>query len=1516
MIRVKSPELLDYETMTVLNFSIIAREVVKVDPKESRANIQVHIRDVNDNPPEFPSNSYEVYVPENVQPASTLAWIRAEDKDSGILGTTGVRYTGLNGPIADFLLLDKRSGIVSLGNDTSVFDREKNAFHFLTVEARDDLGRGNRNTVELLIHLTDVNDNAPIFEQDEYTGYLKENTLEFNQPLFVSARDNDENGTENSIVRYKIVLGNLDGNFTIDSVTGEIFPNDVIDYEKVAQDNDGNRVFNLTVRAQDLGEPPLFSDVQVKVFIQDQNDFNPVFEEGYYRVSLPEDATSGSEVLNVLAHDSDGSAPFNEIVYRITSGAKDKFVIEPDTGKILVSRGASLDPDLTLPRTTSYILEIKAFDGAVGENRRSGKTHVNITIDDVNNKVPIFNDDTLLPVDIMEGVAPGYYVRKVEAYDPDLTSQLKYFVDYNKSEARNDNGILVPVLNISDFFAMDENTGELEVIGELDRETVQDYKLVVMVEDVKADIIASQFRPQIQRSSLFVTILDVNDNPPQFKEPFYKVMLQENIPENTEILTVAAEDIDKNRTITYHLEGTFEILDILDIDNVEGTIKIREKLDYETRKWLNFTVRAQDNGIPVRANYADVFVEILDENDNSPKFLQSTTNITVREDAPPDTIIAKLKATDLDSGEFGKVTYFLDQSSTYDIGRFRIDPDTGELYTGSNPLDRELQNKFTLIVQAYDNYQFGFTTGESRHSFAQVIVSITDVNDQIPVFEDSLDFGPQNCAIINEFHDQDEPVLIARATDSDDPRTPNGVVEFSIDSGNELRLFRMEPNGRLYPNKSLKGFYGNYTLTIVASDQGYPANSATKKFPICIQDFNDNAPEFINPPKNFTIRVSENASLGSEIVTVQAIDTDIGSNGAVRYRIRPDPLGNYRSFDINEENGLITLTQGLDRERQKLYEIRIEAYDLGVPTSLSSDLDVRIYVKNVNDHEPEFLVTEFNANFTENSQPGRERVKIIGTIDRDENEEDEVLDVCYFIISSDGPKGMFALHPTRHELMINQVLDRELRSNYHLIIKATEECVNPLDEDEVFDANITDSSLLKINIFVNDVDDNPPEFIERVFTGGISTDNDYGTALMTVQAIDPDVDTVLEYSVIGNILPSEESENLETIKNPPFLLNKESGDVILNFDPQKGMMGYFAFHVSVRDAFGHADKATVQIYLLREDQRVRFVFRSHPSEIRARMLRFREVLGKVTSSIVNVDHYLVHEDDQTKTDVLFHFVNPGDNTVMEVSNVLRMIDYKTEELDPIFKEFNVLYTEGVDPFVKAMSHDTVMVLWLVGINIFQAFLIVLILILCYNQRQKYKRRLKAATIGNTIITDTMLKKRNQDKVNSVPNTNKHATEGSNPVWMTNMAYDNMTFQHEENDDDLDNNYLQSDNNQKNLDSLDANVLNMQSHPSDDGYAGSTLRMGSSMNRRLMHEHHNHNSSPQRIRSHSQSRSASGSSGLGSGNSRKFTGLYPSQMPPVEKLGMAMTTPPQGFSNRKKFYGFTVYDDDNIPRTEL
>ena len=82
--------------------------------------------------------------------------------------------------------------------------------------------------------------------------------------------------------------------------------------------------------------------------------------------------------------------------------------------------------------------------------------------------------------------------------------------------------------------------------------------------------------------------------------------------------------------------------------------------------------------------------------------------------------------------------------------------------------------------------------------------------------------------------------------------------------------------------------------------------------------------------------------------------------------------------------------------------------------------------------------------------------------------------------------------------MTNQELDRERRSNYHVIIKATEECINPIDEQAAYNDTILDSSMLKINVQVDDIDDNPPQFIERVFTGVYANLNNYYQHLRSV----------------------------------------------------------------------------------------------------------------------------------------------------------------------------------------------------------------------------------------------------------------------------------------------------------------------------------------------------------------------------------------------------------------------------------
>ena len=227
-------------------------------------------------------------------------------------------------------------------------------------------------------------------------------------------------------------------------------------------------------------------------------------------------------------------------------------------------------------------------------------------------------------------------------------------------------------------------------------------------------------------------------------------------------------------------------------------------------------------------------IRILDENDNSPVFRDEILgrNLTVSEDTKPGTVISRILAQDADDSEYGKVTYFLDRRSA--LGKFTIHPDSGELSV-SEALNREEENVYNLIVQAYDNYQFGFTTGESRNAFAQITVRVTDVNDEAPVFREVA----KDCALITEFHEVSEPILTVRAKDNDDPETENGHLSFSIRAGNDLGLFRIEEAGRtssrLFPNRQLKGFYGNYTLTVAARDRGFPPNSATAEYGICVQ---------------------------------------------------------------------------------------------------------------------------------------------------------------------------------------------------------------------------------------------------------------------------------------------------------------------------------------------------------------------------------------------------------------------------------------------------------------------------------------------------------------------------------------------------------------------------------------------------------------------------------------------------------------------------------------------------------
>ncbi len=653
-------------------------------------------------------------IPENIRVGTSILQVQAHDIDTGDFGTAGIRYTMITGSIAELLSLDAHTGSISIKNaNDKYFDRELFARHYLTVEARDEMGKGNRNTVTVIIDIDDVNDNTPIFLQGKYETRLLENKLTFETPLKVEARDADLNGTRNSDVFYEIIDGELKEKFSIDSKTGLIQLVSPIDFEEISTGDSNVRSLVLTVQATDGGIPQMFARVSIVIYVQDLNDNIPIFQKKSYEISIPEDIPSGTSLISIKAFDSDGSFPNNKVVYRIMNGASDKFVVGAESGIISVAHGASLDPDLTDPKSTNYAVTVVALDGGIGElqSQSNSVCTINISIIDVNNKAPIFND--FETVYISENTPVGTYVYRVSAEDMDSEASLRYYFDDSTSEARTENGVIIKPSEFDYLAAFELNPldGLLRITKPLDREKMETLKIGIVVEDV-----AAATDKQTASGTLNIIIEDYNDNNPQFLKTSYKRSLPENSQIGLTVVNVLATDADKNRTVTYEIEGSDVVSKLLYLDEETGEIVVQEKIDYELIQHLNFSVRAIDSGDPPRSSLVNVFVQIIDENDNNPFFVSEFENITVKENTPVGSKIIEIKADDADSGDFGKVTYLIDRVSSH--GKFSIDPDSGILKV-ADQLDREVKSFYIIVIEIWDNYQLGYVNGESRNAFKQ-----------------------------------------------------------------------------------------------------------------------------------------------------------------------------------------------------------------------------------------------------------------------------------------------------------------------------------------------------------------------------------------------------------------------------------------------------------------------------------------------------------------------------------------------------------------------------------------------------------------------------------------------------------------------------------------------------------------------------------------------------------------------------------------------------------------------------
>ncbi|XP_051485557.1 cadherin-8 isoform X1 [Apus apus] len=430
------------------------------------------------------------------------------------------------------------------------------------------------------------------------------------------------------------------------------------------------------------------------------------------------------------------------------------------------------------------------------------------------------------------------------------------------------------------------------------------------------------------------------------------------------------------------------------INDKTGDIHAMKRLDREEKAEYTLTAQAvdRDTNKPLEPP-SEFIIKVQDINDNAPEFVDGPYHATVPEMSVVGTFVTKVTATDADDPVYGnsaKLVYSILEGQPY----FSIEPHTAIIKTALPNMDREAKEEYFVVIQAKDmGGHMGGLSGTTT-----VTITLTDVNDNPPKFAQSLyHFSVMEDVALGE------PIGRVKANDLDIGE--NAKSSYDITEGDGMDIFEITTDaqtqdGIIRVRKPLDfETKKSYTLKVEAANiyidprfiSGGPfKDTATVK--IVVEDA-DEPPVFSSP--TYLLEVHENAAINSVIGQVTAHDPDVSSS-PIRFSIdRHTDLE--RQFNINAEDGKITLATPLDRETNMWHNITIVATEtrgetqkhepVGTMTLLwnhsqVSRVPVAIKVLDVNDNAPEFA-SEHEAFLCENGQPGQV-IQIVSAIDKDD----------------------------------------------------------------------------------------------------------------------------------------------------------------------------------------------------------------------------------------------------------------------------------------------------------------------------------------------------------------------------------------------------------------------------------------------------------------------------------------------------------------------------------------------------
>ncbi|XP_066525324.1 protocadherin alpha-C2-like isoform X4 [Hoplias malabaricus] len=541
----------------------------------------------------------------------------------------------------------------------------------------------------------------------------------------------------------------------------------------------------------------------IEIEILDINDNAPHFRRDAIHLDVSESTAAGERFSLSNAVDPDIGSNSIRTYYLSES---DHFEIEVQTG-----RDGSKFADLILKKPLDredqavHHLVLTAVDG--GKPSRSGTASIIVTVLDTNDNAPKFDKESYT-INVSENSPIGSLVVKLNATDLDegSNSDIKYAFSLYTSE------------KTQETFALNPDTGEIRVKEMINYEDFKIYNMEVVATDKGANSLSGQCK-------LTILITDMNDNHPEISIKSFTSPVKEDVAVGSVIAVVSVSDKDsgENGEIDLHISDQLPFSLKESSDNYYELV-VSEPLDRERVPEYDITFTVTDRGSPPLSDNETMTLELLDVNDNVPRFPQSSYVIRVKENNGPGDLLGSLTAHDPDLHENQYLVYFILEKEIVNTSMsmlFSINPENGNLYA-LKTFDYEMEKEFLFHVEARDSGVPPLSSNVSVH------IVIMDQNDNTPLI---VSPWRAHGSVVEEriARSTDKGTLISKVIAIDADSVHNSRVTYQFLQNTDATLFSLDQyNGEIRTMRMFSYRDSRHQrLVVIAKDNGEPSLSAT-----------------------------------------------------------------------------------------------------------------------------------------------------------------------------------------------------------------------------------------------------------------------------------------------------------------------------------------------------------------------------------------------------------------------------------------------------------------------------------------------------------------------------------------------------------------------------------------------------------------------------------------------------------------------------------------------------------------